>query len=184
MKIKSIVLLLSVLAFVSCATMDTGRHYDEGSRCFISKHPNLKVQIKDKDAREAKTNIKATHAYGFDTNDGGILIEIKKIQHHNWDYFYSDEAIIKNIRGAVCLGTKPIKDKNWVKMAYFTEEKNIQIGYFRRQDRYLIWVTYIEHHPEQSANIKAYKKTLEIPQGLQDQIDRQFAVADAKLEIL
>ena len=77
-----------------------------------------------------------------------------------------------------------IKDKNWVKMAYFTEEKNIQIGYFRRQDRYLIWVTYIEHHPEQSANIEAYKKTLELPQGLQDQIDKQFAAIDTKLEIL
>lgn len=183
MKVKQICLLLCMLAILSCSSIDTGRHYDDNSCCFISNYPQLKVQIKDKSAKPVETNMKITNNYAFTTNNGTMVIEILTLPHRNIDYYYPDEAIVKNI-GAVPIGTESFNDKTWVKAVFFPAESWTQTSYFRRQDKYLLGVSYNEYHPEQSSNVKTYKKTLELPQDLKDQLDKQFSVANSKFEII
>jgi len=183
MKFRQICFLLSVLAFLSCASLDTGRYYDDKSCCFISNYPQFKVQIKDKSAKPVETNMKITDNYAFTTNKGAIIIEILTLPHRNMDYYYPDEAIVSNLRG-VPIGIESFNDKNWVRAVFFLEGNRIQTSYFRRQDKYLLGVSYSEHHPEQSSHVENYKKTLKLSQDLEDQIEKQFATANSTFEIL
>lgn len=183
MKFKQICFLLSVLAFLSCASMDTGRYYDDKSCCFVSSHPPFKVQIKDKSAKPIETNMKITKNYAFTTNNGAIIIEILTLPHRNVDYYYPDETIVSNF-GGVPIGIESFNDKNWVRAVFFHEGNLTQTSYFRRQDKYLLGVSYSEHHPEQSSDVENYKKTLQLSQNLKDQIDKQFSVANSTFVIL
>ena len=99
------------------------------------------------------------------------------------DYYYPDETIVKNA-GGIPIGTEFFNDKGWVKVVFFPEEDWNQTAYFRRQDKYLLGVSYNEYHPEQSSNVKTYKKTLELSQDLKDQLDKQFSAANSKFEII
>jgi len=183
MQFKQICLALSMLALLSCATVDTGRHYDQNSCCFVSKYPKFEVQILDKSATPVETNAKRAHTFAFKTNDGNIVIEILTLPHSNVNYYYPDEAIVKNA-GGIPIGSAFFGDKRWVKVVFFPEENWNQTAYFRRQDKYLLGVSYNEYHPEQSSNVKNYKKTLELQQDLKNQLDRQFSVANSKFKII
>ena len=183
MKVKHLCLSLSVLALLSCASIDTGRYYDDNSCCFISDYPKFKVQIKDKSAEPVETSSRKARTFAFRTDTGGIVIEIMTLPHQSLDYYYPDEAIVKNA-GGIPVGTEFFNDKGWVKVVFFPTENWNQTGYFRRQDKYLLGVSYNEYHPEQSSNVKTYKKTLNLPQSLKDQVDKQFSVANSKFTIL
>ena len=183
MKVKHLCLLLSVLALLSCASIDTGRYYDDNSCCFISNYPKFKVQIKDKSAEPVETSSRTVRTFAFKTDTGGIVIEVMTMPQQSVDYYYPDEAIVKNI-GGIPIGTEFFNDKGWVKTVFFPKENWNQTGYFRRQDKYLLGVFYNEYHPEQSSNVKTYKKTLELPQDLKDQLNKQFSVANSKFEII
>lgn len=183
MNAKEICLALGILALLSCASLDTGRHYDENSRCFVSRYPKFKVQIKDKSAKPVETNEKIAQTFAFKTNDGNIIIEILTLPHSNVDYYYPDEAIIKNV-GGIPIGTELFNDKRWVKAVFFLENDWNQTAYFKRKDKYLLGVSYNEYHPDQSSNVKKYKRTLELTQDLKNQLNQQFSVANSKFEIL
>jgi hypothetical protein len=183
MNVNHICLFLIMLAFLSCASIDTGRYYDDNSCCFVSNYPRFKVQIKDKSAKPVETNMKVAHNYAFTTNNGTIVIEIVALPHRNIDYYYPDEAIVKN-SGGIPIGAEFFNDKTWVKAVFFPADNWTQTSYFRRQDKFLLGVSYNEFHPEQSSNVENYKKTLILPQSLKDQIDKQFSVANSKFTIL